>query len=164
MSKSAGKPSIEQVTNNATSWLGHHPKDNKDIARGQTFVAHTEGDVSAIEIYTNIVTRPGQVMLTIHNYDPQKKSWGPALGSSALDMNQSHAGKWVAFDIPATHLSKGSSYGFRLESHDSFIGVGEAAGSATQPQFEGQEWRFTNDNQKADSYSYFSLAFKVGMK
>ena len=104
-------------------------------------------------------------MMTIHSFDPQQKSWGPSLGSANVEFDQSDSGKWKAFNIPSLHLSKGESYGFRLESHDSYIGVGEAAGSAKQPPFSaGQEWHFTNNNQKADAYSYFSLAFKVDIK
>jgi len=161
----AGNPIVQQVTNNATGWVGHHPGQNKDIARGQTFVAATEADVNAIEVYSNIVSQPGNVMMTIHSFDPQKNSWGPSLGSANVDMKKSDSGKWIAFNIPPLHLDKGKSYGFRLESQDCYIGVGEAAGSAKQPPFSaGQEWQFTPNNQKGDAYSYFSLAFKVGKK
>lgn len=157
--------SVEQITNNATSWIGNHTKDNKEIATGQTFIANTEGNVDAIKVYTNIVTRPGHVMMTIHSFDPQQKSWGPVLGSSSVECNQSDSEKWMSFNIPSIHLNKGATYGFKLESHDSYIGVGEAAGSAKQPPFSaGQEWHFSNNNQKADAFSYFSLAFKVDIQ
>ena len=74
-------------------------------------------------------------------------------------------GKWMAFDLSGLHLAKGQTYGFRLESPDSYIGMGEAAGSAQQPPFNnGKEWKFTNNDQKGDSYSYFSLAFKVEIR
>lgn len=165
MNTNTTNSSVQQITNNATSWVGHHPRENKEIGRGQTFVAHTEGNVEAIEVYTNIVTRPGHVMMTIHSFDPQQKSWGPALSSTSVECNQSDSGKWMAFNIPSLHLNKGESYGFRLESHDSYIGVGEAAGSAKQPPFStGQEWHFTGSDQNADAFSYFSLAFKVGIR
>ena len=165
MNKNTPNSSVEQITNNATSWVGHHSRDNNKISTGQTFIANTEGDVEAIEVYTNIVTRPGHVNMTIHNFDPQQKSWGPALSSTSVECTQLDSGKWMAFNIPALHVNKGATYGFRLESHDSYIGVGEAAGSAKQPPFSaGQEWHFTNNNQKADAYSYFSLAFKVGIR
>lgn len=157
--------SVEQVTNNATSWIGQHPREKKEISRGQTFVAHTEGNVETIEVYTNIVTTPGNVMMTIHSFDHEKNSWGPALETSNLEINKSDSGKWVSFNIPSLHLNKGESYGFRLESQESFIGVGEAAGSAKQPPFSsGQEWHFSKQDQKADAFTYFSLAFKIGIK
>ena len=42
-------PIVEQVTNNTTSWVGHNKNQNKEISRGQTFVASSEADVNAIE-------------------------------------------------------------------------------------------------------------------
>ncbi len=159
------RSSVEQITNNTTGWIGHHPRDNKDISRGQTFVASVEGDVETIQVYSNLVSQPGNVMMTVHNFDPQQNSWGPALGSVSVPFAKTDSGKWMTFNLPSLHLNKGKSYGFRLESHDSFIGVGEAAGSAKQPPFStGQEWQFTNNNKSGDAYSYFSLAFKVGLR
>ena len=157
--------SVEQVTNNATSWIGQHPREKKENGRGQTFVAHTEGDVESIEVYTNIVSTPGNVMMTIHSFDHEQNSWGPALGSSNVEFNKSDSGKWVSFNIPSLHVNKGATYGFRLESQDSYIGVGEAAGSAKHPPFSsGQEWHFNKNDQKGDAFTYFSLAFKIGIK
>ena len=104
-------------------------------------------------------------MMTIHSFDPQKNSWGPSLGSANVDCKPSDSGKWIAFNIPSVHLDKGKSYGFRLESHDCYMGVGEAAGSANKPPLNsGQEWQFNNNDQKGNAYSYFSLAFKVSSK
>lgn len=158
-------PMVQQTTNNATGWIGHHPRDNKEISRGQTFTAFSEADVESIEVYSNIVTRPGNVMMTIHSYDPQQNSWGPALGTSNVAVSTDDSGKWIAFNLPSLHLDKGKSYGFRLESHDSYLGVGEAAGSAKHPPFNsGQEWHFTENNGSGDAYTYFSLAFKVEVK
>lgn len=156
--------SVEQVTNNTTSWIGHRRGDNKDVVGGQTFIATAEGDLEAIEVFSSVVTDPGKVVMTIHKFNPEQKSWGPALGSSSVDFNKADTGKWIAFNMPGLHLNKGEAYGFKLESAETFIGVGEAAGSHQQPPFtNGQEWRFTNNN-KADSFSYFSLAFKVDLK
>lgn len=156
---------VEQVTNNTTGWIGHHPRENKEIVKGQTFIAASEGEVNAIEVYSNIVTQPGNVMMTIHNFDPQQNTWGPALESANVDVKTTDSGKWIAFNIPSLHLDKGKSYGFRLESHDSYMGVGEAAGSAKNPPFNtGKEWQFTSNNKTGDAYAYFSLAFKVGVK
>ena len=156
---------VEQITNNATSWIGHHPKDNKETGRGQTFVANNGGKVEAIEVNTNIVTKPGNVMMTIHSFDTGKQTWGPALSSASVECKQSDGGKWLSFNIPSLQLNKGETYGFKLESQDSFIGVGEAAGSAKHPPFSaGQEWHFNNNGQHVNAYSYFSLAFKVDIK
>lgn len=153
---------LEQVTNNTTSWVGHRLRDNEDLASGQTFIATSEGDLEKIEVFPTIVTKPGKMILTLHNFDSQQKSWGPALGSASIDVNNSATNKWLAFKIPGMHLNKGKAYGFRLESPDTFVGVGEAAGSHQKPPFiSGQEWQFTKNQKSEHSFSYFSLAFKV---
>lgn len=158
-------PIVQQVTNNTTSWIGHRPGDNKDVVGGQTFIATAESDLEAIEVFSSIVTDAGKVVMTLHTFDPAKKSWGPALGSASVDFNKADTGKWVAFNLPGLHLTKGAAYGFKLESTETFIGVGEAVGSHAHPPFTaGQEWKFTKNNQNGDSFSYFSLAFKVDVK
>lgn len=157
-------PVVEQLTYNATSWLGHRKSDHKEISMGQTFVVPAEGDLDSIEVYSSIVASPGSVMMSVHRFDPDHQTWGPALGSANVNFNQSCNGKWIAFQIPGLHLNKGLTYGFLLESHDSYIGVGEAAGSAKNPPYaSGKEWMFI-DRNKSHAYSYFSLAFKVGLK
>ena len=55
-------------------------------------------------------------------------------------------------------------YGFKLASHNSFIGIAEAVGSAKNPPLsEGREWKF-EDNGNTDSFRYMSLAFKIAVK
>lgn len=161
---SQSKAVVQQLTNNATSWLGHRKDDHKEIMMGQTFVAPTEGDLDSIEVFSSIVTNPGRLLLTVHSYDPHQESWGPSLASANMELNKSCNQQWISFQIPGLHLHKGQSYGFRLESHDGYLGLGEAAGSAKQPPFEeGKEWKF-EQNHKPHAYAYFSLAFKVGLK
>ena len=153
---------LEQVTNNTTSWVGHRSRDNEDLASGQTFIATTEGDLETIEVFSTVVTKPGKMIMTLHNFDSQQKSWGPALGSASINVNNSTTGKWIAFKISGMDLNKGKVYGFRLESPDTYIGVGKAAGSHQKPPFiSGQEWQFTKNHKSKHSFSYFSLAFKV---
>ena len=156
---------VEQITNNTTSWIGHRKADNKDIIGGQTFIAPSEIDLEAIEVLTSIVMIPGKVVMTLHTFDPQLKSWGPVLGSASVDLNKTDNGKWKAFNIPGLHLNKGKAYGFRLESPNSYIGVGETVASYQTPLLiNGQEWKFTNNDQKGQAFSYFSLAFKVAVR
>ncbi len=158
---------LQQLNHNATSWLGHHKADHKEIAMGQTFIAPAEGELETIEVFSSLVTQPGQVIMTLHSFDPQQQSWGPSLGSDTVTFNETCNGKWIAFKIKGMHLAKGNSYGFRLQSHDSYVGVGEAAGSAKHPPFaSGKEWKFTNKDKdnKVVAFSYFSLAFKVGLR
>jgi hypothetical protein len=157
--------SLEQVTTNCTRWIGHRKMDNQDVISGQTFEANAEGDLEKIEVFSSLVTQPGEVTMTMHTYDPENKTWGPALDSCKVDFNNSTSEKWVPFDMHGIHLQKGLSYGFKIESHKAYIGVGEAAGSHHTPPFkQGQEWEFTENNQQGRCYTYFSLAFKVGLR
>lgn len=158
-------PVVQQVTNNTTSWIGHRTRENENVVSGQTFIASAEGDLDAIEIFSSIVTKPGKVTMTFYNFDQQLKSWGHALGSTSLDFNHDETGKWIAFNFLGLHLDKGKSYGFRLESPDTYIGLGEAAGTHQMPPFvSGQEWKFSTNNKLGHSFSYFSLAFKVALR
>lgn len=156
---------VEQVLNNATSWIGHRVADNEDVVSGQTFVAPAEGDLDKIEVFSTIVTNTGKMIMTFYDFDNQHNKWGQSLGSASMEISKTTAGKWVAFNMPHLHLNKGRAYGFRIECPDTYIGVGEAASSHQMPSFsEGQEWQFTNQNKVGHSYSYFSLAFKINMK
>ena len=159
------KSVVEQVTNNTTSWIGHDKLDNKDIISGQTFTSPSEMDLEAIEVFTNVVMTPGNVVLTLHPFDNQLKTWGPVIGLASNELDPTDSGKWKSFTFPGLHLNKGKTYGFRLESPDSFIGMGEAAVCYhTTPLNYGQEWRFTNSDKAGHSFSYFSLAFKVDIR
>jgi hypothetical protein len=156
---------LQQVTNNTTSWLGQRSRDSENIITGQTFVAPSEGDLETIEVFSSIVSKPGKVTMTLYSFDQQQHSWGNALGSASVEFKNNEAGKWVAFNIPGTHLDKGKAYGFRLESQDSYVGVGEAVGCHLKPPYgAGQEWQFTTKQKEEHCYSYFSLAFKVGVR
>ena len=152
----------EQIANNSTGWVGEVPGNKEHFVKGQTFVANEDGDLQAIKVFPNIIAGRNNVMMTIHNYDPQNHRWGQAIGSVSMELQGNDAGKWISFDIHGPHLNKGQSYGFRLDTKDSYIGIGEACGSFKQPAFKtGKEWQFTNNNPEGDSFSYFSLAFKV---
>ena len=158
------KPVIEQATNNTTSWIGRRT-DNKEVLCGQTFVFPAEGDLESIEVFSSIVSNPGQVVMTLHQFDIHHRTWGPAIGSATVQLDKSSVGKWVSFHIPGLHLHKGQSYGFKLESANAYFGIGEAAGTHSNPPFHnGQEWQFFKNEQKGNSFSYFSLAFRVGLR
>ena len=156
---------LEQNTNNATTWIGSFPGVSNDVSKGQTFTSPTEGEIQTIEVFSSLVPEPGKVLLTLHNFDTETKTWGPSLGSSSVDFKKEDTGKWVAFNLPALRIIKGKTYGFKLEGNNSFVGIGEAAGSFKQPAFSsGQEWKFSGSNNQPDSFTYFSLAFKVGLR
>lgn len=154
---------VEQTVNNATSWIGHRDFDDNNVVAGQTFLATAEGDLETIEVFPTVVTRPGRVVMTVYEFDEQQNRWGASLGSANVEFTKDTNGRWVPFYLNGLHLIKGKSYGFKLESNDTYIGVGEAAGSAKHPPLDsGKEWKFENDQQHP--FRYFSLAFKVGMK
>lgn len=156
---------VQQTTNNTTRWIGHRQGDSNDIIGGQTFLSPSDGDLESIEVFSSVITATGQCEMTFYKFDADHKSWGQALGSATLKLNTDDAGKWISFKIPGLHINKGESYGFRLQCPDTLIGVGEAAGSHQHPPFNnGQEWRFSPTDQKGHSFSYFSLAFKVGLR
>jgi hypothetical protein len=156
---------IEQVTNNITGWIGQRSGDSNNVARGQTFISPSEGDLDGIEVFSSVVMGPGRVMMTLHSFDSLHKNWGPVLGTASIELSKDDSDKWICFNMPGLHLHKGETYGFKLESPNTLIGVGEAAGSYVQPPFHnGQEWKFTPKDTKGHSFSYFSLAFKVGLR
>jgi hypothetical protein len=162
---SSSQIAVEQVTNNTTSWVGCRPGDNNDVISGQTFVSPSEGDLGGIEVFSSMVTAPGKVMMSLHSFNASEKNWGPVLGTASIELSKDDTGKWICFDIPGLHLNKGQTYGFMLECPNTLIGVGEAAGSHTQPPFvNGQEWKFVGKDKKGRSFSYFSLAFKVALR
>lgn len=156
---------VEQTVNNATSWIGHRNFDDKDVAAGQTFLSTAEGDLETIEVFSAVVTKPGRVVMTVYEFDEQQNRWGASLGSANVEFTKDTNGSWVPFYLNGLHLNKGKSYGFKLESLDTYIGVGEAAGSAKHPPLDsGKEWKFENNQQQPHAFRYFSLAFRVGLK
>lgn len=159
------REAAEQIAVNTTGWVGQLPGQNEIIARGQTFLSNEEGDLQNIEVYSHAVPDNGKVTLTLHDFDPQKRQWGPVIISSVVDIKKSDSGRWISFHMPALHMIKGKFYGFKLVSRDTCVAVGEASGSSMQPPFNpGQEWEFTQDDEAGNCFSYFSLAFKVGIR
>ena len=158
-------PVAQQTINNTTSWIGHTPGNATEIVRGQTFIAERDGDLPVIEVIPNHITNSGRLVLTFYSFDEIDQQWGPALGSVTVSIDGPDTGKWIPFQLPALHLHKGRTYGFRLECHDCLVGMGEAAGSSKNPPLSsGKEWRFMGNNQQGDAFSYFSLAFRVGLR
>jgi len=156
---------VQQTAHNTTNWVGHKNNSNKGYETAQTFISPGDGGLEAIEIFPSVVTKPGKMTMTFHLFDEQEKSFGPAIGSSSIEMNYDKNGRWLAFGMNGVQLHKGKTYGFRLQSPDTFIGLGEAVGSHQQPPFAaGEEWQFTEGENKGQCFAYFSLAFKVDMR
>ena len=156
---------IEQNTHNTTSWIGHQQSDPTNIKTGQTFIAPCEADLEAIEIFTSLVTHPGEMVMSIHPFDESLKSWGKALASTSIQLDCADSGKWKSVSFAGPHLKKGDSYGFRLECLHSYIGLGEAIGSCSNPSLlNGQEWKLTDAHKKGHFYSFFNLAFRIAAR
>jgi len=164
-SKSHLHVAVQQVTNNTTAWVGHRISDNADVVAGQTFVCPSEGDLGTIEIFSSLVMKAGHVNMTLHAFEAATKIWGPALTTSSVVVEKIDNNKWIAFPLNGLHLQKGNTYGFRLQSNDLYLGIGEAAGSHAHPPFTGgQEWIANAANTKGKYFSYLSLAFKVDLR
>lgn len=158
------RPVLTQAENNTTLWIGHLQTDPTDHFGGQTFNCPSEGQLDNIQLYAASVHYPGQVRLTLHEFDPASKTWGPSIGESTVDINKTDDGKWMRFSLPPVHLNKAATYGFRVFTSNALVGLGEAACDNQHPFTFGHEWNADSTDQKGHFYSYFSLAFKVELR
>ena len=154
-------PVISQATNNSTHWIGNLHPDPNDHFAGQTFACPDEGQLDNIQLYSTAVQKDGKVIMTLHEFDPKSKNWGPQIGSSSLEVTKGDNAKWLRFGLPPVYLHKDVTYGFRVHTDNAMVGLGEAATGTQQPFTFGHEWSGDSTNQRGYYYSYFSLAFKV---
>lgn len=152
----------QQTINNSTGWVGHFPGQKDDISVGQTFVAPTKGHLQAIEIFPNAVAHAGHVKVSLHTYNPELKQWGDAIDTANVKIDNANEGEWIAIPVHQPSLEAGKAYGFKIESNDTLVGIGEAASSAIESLHNGGEWVF-KPNETAKLYNYFSLAYKLKM-
>jgi hypothetical protein len=158
------RPVLTQVENNTTLWIGHLQTDPTEHLAGQTFKCPVAGMLDNIQVYSAAVHNPGQLSLTIHEFDPVQKIWGPAIGKSTLNVERDDSAKWIRFELQPIPLLKDAVYGFRLQTiDDAMIGIGEAATGTKEPFTFGHEWNGDSRDTKGHYFSYFSLAFKVEM-
>ena len=155
------RPVLTQTENNTTLWIGHLPSNTNDHLVGQTFTCPSEGLLNNIKVYSAAVTRPGDLELTLHEFDTDTKTWGAAIGHSSLCLQTGDTAKWIRFELEPVALLKGITYGFRLQAPDAFIGIGEAVTLARRPFSFGQAWNGINNDETGRFFTYFSLAFKV---
>lgn len=66
----------QQLTHNTISWLGQRKSDQKKIIAGQTFIANKDGQLTQIEVFSEIVTLPGTVTLSLYAFDLVTQQWG----------------------------------------------------------------------------------------
>ena len=158
------RPVITQTKNNTTLWIGHLQTDPTDHFAGQTFMCPSGGVLDNIQVYSAAVQCPGQLTLTLHEFDVASKTWGPSIGESRLMIEKTDGAKWIRFELPPVHLSQGAHYGFRLHANNAMVALGEAATGNKQPFTFGHEWNGDSKDQKGHFFSYFSLAFKVELR
>src|SRR5262245_11517521 len=99
-------PVISQATNNSTHWIGHLRTDPTDHYAGQTFACPVEGQLDNIQLYSTAVHNAGELVMTLHEFDPRTKDWGPSIGSSALQVLKGENPHWMRFDLPPVNLRK----------------------------------------------------------
>jgi len=161
---SHSRPVLAQTENNTTLWIGHLRTDPTDHVGGQTFTCPTEGLLDNIQLYAATVPYPGEIELTLHEFDKIAKTWGPAIGQSSVHLRKEDREKWIRFGLPSLHLNKETTYGFRVHSNNGMIGLGEAVRDNKHPFPFGHEWSADSTDQRGHYYAYFSLAFKVELR
>jgi hypothetical protein len=155
---------VSQLNHTSTSWIGRYNNEMNDTKRGQTFFSTADVAIQGIDIYTSLVLHPAKMTLTVHPFNHNTKTWGLPILSTSVYLQVSDSENWKSISTPGLHLYKGQYYGFRLECPQSLIGLGEAVGSNSMPlPINGQEWKFSNSDPKGQSYSFFSLAFKIAV-
>lgn len=158
------RPVLTQAENNTTLWIGHLQTDPTDHFGGQTFTCPAEGKLDNIQLYAAAVQYPGDIQLTLHEFDEASKTWGPAIGESSCTVEKKDNQRWIRFSLPPLQLNKSATYGFRVYTSNAMVGLGEAACDNRHPFTFGHEWNADSTNQKGHYYSYFSLAFKVELR
>ena len=156
------RPVISQTKNNTTLWIGHLQTDPTEHYGGQIFQCPQSGQIDNIQVYSSAVQSPGEMILTLHEFDEETKQWGPSLGSATVELQKNDEQKWIRFNLPPTSLRKNGTYGFRLHSNNAMVAIGEGAAGVRSP-FDGQEWHADSKDRTGHYYKYFSLAFKVEM-
>ena len=152
---------LSQPSNNTTTWIGHLRSDPISHQAGQTFISPEDGILESIMVYSSLVQYPGKLTLTLHEFDTESKNWTNAFADASCLISKNDRDKWLTFHFDHAILQKGKSYGFRLQSYDAMIGIGELARSNDQPCTFGQEWNADSNNPLGSYFSWFSLAFKL---
>lgn len=157
------RPVITQAENNTTLWIGHLQTDPTDHFAGQTFRCPLGGQLNNIQVYTSAISQPGDLALTLHEFDPENKTWGPSIANANLSIDHRDESRWIRFEMQPLTLQKDATYGFRIYTPNALVGIGEAASGNQEPFPYGFEWSADSTDQKGHFFSYFSLAFKVEM-
>jgi hypothetical protein len=154
---------LSQPKNNTTTWIGHLQNETIDHFSGQTFKCPEDGYLDNIQVYATVVQRSGEVLLTLHEFNDGRKTWDSSVAASTLFVSGKDEGQWLTFNLNSAALEKEKLYGFRLQSNEAMLGIGELARGNDEPCTFGQEWNADSENRSGVFFSWFSLAFKVQM-
>lgn len=157
------RPVLSQTLNNTTLWIGHLSNDANDHLAGQTFTCPSEGLLNNIQVFSSAVPLPGDLKLSLHEFDCLSKAWGKPIAEAGVVIDKSDEARWIRFELEPVTLKQNTCYGFRLQSDNACIGLGEAVSFANKPFRFGQSWSGKTYNEKGEYFDYFSLAFKVEM-
>lgn len=156
---------LEQPVKNTSLWVGHLNADSADHFAGQTFQCPKEGELKEIQVFSDMVSHPGKLALTIREFDKESKQWGQVLSTSVINVDGNDTKNWMHFQFDALPLHKDITYGFQLKAEEeALVAIGEAVWPSKTPFVYGEEWGLNNFENKDHYYRYFSLAFKIAMR
>jgi hypothetical protein len=158
------RPILTQTQNNTTLWIGHLQTDPMDHFAGQTFKCPSDGLLDNIQVYSSAVQQPGEMSLTLHEFNNNTKTWGRSIGNSTVGLQRGDDAKWIRFELQPVPLHKDVMYGFRLQTSNALIAIGEAATGNKDPFTFGNEWSGDSNDLEGRFFTYFSLAFKVELR
>ena len=98
-------PSLEQLHRNTSLWIGHMNAGPTDHLAGQTFYCPEDGSLKKIQVYSSAVSHPGKIILTLHDFEKQRKNWGNILSSSEIEIDENDNENWMQFPLHSIELN-----------------------------------------------------------
>ena len=92
-------PALEQLHKNTCVWIGHMNPGPADHFGGQTFQCPRDGGLKKIQVYSIVVSHPGKLTLTLHEFDKQRKEWGQILSSAEIEIDENDGEQWIQFPL-----------------------------------------------------------------
>ena len=92
-------PILSQTENNTTLWIGHLKTDPNDHFAGQTFTCPADGVVNNIQVYSSTVQQPGDLALTLHEFDKTTKTWGTAIADATRFLQKGDDARWIRYGL-----------------------------------------------------------------
>lgn len=154
---------IDQLQVNGCRWLGDFHNNPSEYIAGQTFQIAQSGKLDTISIYCEMVHREGLVKMSFHQFDEKTRQWGPALVSSELELKKLKDPAWVQFKLGDLPLDSNHRYGFRLQTQDALVALGEAVWGNDKTDLHGEEWISRGNDRDGHYFRYFSLVYSVGL-